>query len=92
MLKLLLHERHSCRLNMCYFSWEYETFTEYHNTVLPIDIQFVVSQVWEDFVEGQEDEVEEEQDVVDDLTVDRVTDYKEVIATFFIKYNIIFFS
>ncbi|XP_065911934.1 staphylococcal nuclease domain-containing protein 1-like [Dysidea avara] len=37
--------------------------------------------VWEDFVEGQEDEVEEEQDVVDDLTVDRVTDYKEIIVT-----------
>ena len=37
-------------------------------------------QVWEDFVEGQEDEVEEEQDIVDDVAVDRVTDYKEVIA------------
>jgi len=33
-------------------------------------------------VEGQEDEVEEEQDVVDDVTVDRVTDYKEVLANF----------
>jgi len=33
-------------------------------------------------VEGQEDEVEEEQDVVDDVTVERVTDYKEVLVTF----------
>lgn len=37
-------------------------------------------------MEGQEDEVEEEQDVVDDVTVERVTDYKEVLATF-LRHN-----